>query len=53
MSSVVVGVETDEVAIQDPKQDLTTDGKDPNTRRFQNIRLCFQMTVVGEGLAYL
>lgn len=30
MASVVVGVETDEITIQDPKQDLATDGKDPN-----------------------
>lgn len=30
MASVVIGVKTDEIAIQDPEQDLTTDGKDPN-----------------------
>ena len=30
VASVVIGMETDEVAIQDPKQDLTTDGKDPD-----------------------
>ena len=30
MASVIIGMEADEIAIQDPKQDLATDGKDPN-----------------------
>ena len=30
MAGVVIGVETDEITIQDPKQDLTTDGKNPD-----------------------
>ena len=29
MTGVVVGMETDEIAIKDPKEDLATDGKDP------------------------
>ena len=53
MSSVVVGMETDEVAVQDPKQDLTTDGKDPNTRRFLGIRFCFGTGAMGEDLTHL
>ena len=34
MAGVVVGMETDEITIKDPKEDLATDGEDPNNRRF-------------------
>ena len=34
MAGVVVGVETNEITIKDPEEDLATDGEDPNNRRF-------------------
>jgi len=35
MAGVVVGMETDEIAVKDSKEDLATDGEDPNNRRFR------------------
>ena len=32
MAGVVVGMETDEITIKDPKKDLATDREDPNNR---------------------
>ena len=34
MTGIVVGMETNEIAIKNSKEDLATDGEDPNNRRF-------------------